>query len=91
MIQLRALFADGRVETVFVVCVPDMIDHALIRDADDAGIRLIGVVGSETERRYAASLGLLELIAADATWQEIADAIDRVPDAAALAPRAGDG
>lgn len=87
--QLRALLTDGFVDTVFVVCTPVLIDDAVIRAADEAGVRLIGVIGSEVERRYAASLGLLELIAADATWQQVADVIDRVPDAAANAPRSG--
>ena len=38
---------------------------------DDLGVRLVAVAATDTDRRYAASLGLHEVVSAEAPWSEI--------------------
>lgn len=47
------------------------LNDRLMVEADAAGVRIVALVASDAERRYTASLGLLEVVAADAAWSEI--------------------
>ncbi|MEP6480132.1 MAG: regulator [Rhodoglobus sp.] len=47
----------------------------LLARCDEAGVSVIALVGSETERRHAAAVGLFETVEADASWPEIEQAM----------------
>jgi MinD-like ATPase involved in chromosome partitioning or flagellar assembly len=47
------------------------LNERLMVEADAAGVRVVALVVTDVDRRYAASLGLLEVVAADAEWGEI--------------------
>ena len=47
------------------------LNDRLMVEADAAGVRIIALVASDAERRYSASLGLLEVVDADAEWSKI--------------------
>ena len=47
------------------------LNDRLMVEADAAGVRIVALVASDTERRYSASLGLLEVVDADAEWSKI--------------------
>jgi len=47
------------------------LNDRLMVEADAAGVRIVALVASDAERRYSASLGLLEVVDADAEWSKI--------------------
>ncbi len=47
------------------------LNDRLMVEADAVGVRIIALVESDADRRYAAGLGLLEVAAADAEWSEV--------------------
>ena len=47
------------------------LNNRLMVEADAAGVRIVALVATDAERRYAASLGLLEVAAIDADWADI--------------------
>ena len=47
------------------------LNDRLMVEADAAGVRIVALVASDAERRYSASLGLLEVVDADADWSKI--------------------
>lgn len=56
------------------------LNDRLMAEADIAGVRIVALVATDAERRYAASLGLLEVVAADAEWSVIETVMDGQPD-----------
>ena len=67
------------------------LNDRLMVVADAAGVRIVGLVAADAERRYAAGLGLLEVVAADAQWSEIETVLLGHPEAREVAspPRHG--
>jgi len=47
------------------------LNERLMVESDAAGVRVVALVETDAERRYAAGLGLLEVVAADAEWSDI--------------------
>jgi MinD-like ATPase involved in chromosome partitioning or flagellar assembly len=58
-------------DLAIVAASPRYLNDRLMVEADAAGVRIIALVASDAERRYSASLGLLEVVASDAEWSEI--------------------
>lgn len=58
-------------ELVLVGATRRQLSAALIATCDERGVRIIAFAGSIVERRYAASLGLHEVMDAVAPWAEI--------------------
>ena len=54
-----------------VLASPRYLNGRLILEADAVGVRVVALFASDSERRYAANLGLLETVAVDAEWEEI--------------------
>ncbi|PRY68953.1 MinD-like ATPase involved in chromosome partitioning or flagellar assembly [Glaciihabitans tibetensis] len=91
----------SRIDTV----TPDVVIAAaterhltaqLLAVCDEAGVRMLALVGGEVERRLAASVGLYEMAPSDATWPQIEAALGSlrrsfVQDAAAQPPGSRDG
>jgi MinD-like ATPase involved in chromosome partitioning or flagellar assembly len=68
----------------------------LLAVCDEAGVRVLALVGGEVERRHAATVGIYEIAPADATWPQIESALGslrRLPvgDVAAPPPGTRDG
>lgn len=54
----------------------------LLALCDEAGVRVVALVGSELERRHAAAVGLYETLPADAPWPELERSLTVAPHAA---------
>ena len=50
---------------------PLLLDARAIAAADESGVRVVALVGTDAQRRYAATLGLFETQDADAEWPQI--------------------
>ena len=53
----------------------------LLAVCDEAGVRVLALVGGELERRHAATVGLYEMAPTDATWAQIEAALGSVRSA----------
>lgn len=66
--ELAALI-DGTVpDAVLVIADPRYLSSSVVAVSDDAGVRVVAIATAETDRRHAASLGLFEVVDADAPW-----------------------
>jgi MinD-like ATPase involved in chromosome partitioning or flagellar assembly len=59
------------VEGVIVSATRRQLTAELIAECDERGVRLVAVAADDPDRRYAASLGLHEIVATDAPWRDI--------------------
>lgn len=50
---------------------PLLLDSRVIAAADESGVRIVALVGTDTQRRHAATLGIFETQDADAEWPQI--------------------
>ena len=69
--ELASQVARTRPDFAIVAASTRYLNDRLMVEADAAGVRMVALVASDVERRYASSLGLLEVIAVDAEWGEI--------------------
>lgn len=79
-------------DVVVVSATPAYLGVDLLAASDAAGVRVVGLIGSDADRRHAAGVGLAELAAADDRWEVIEALIageDPVTEEAEQAPRAG--
>jgi MinD-like ATPase involved in chromosome partitioning or flagellar assembly len=60
-----------RPDIAIVAATERHLTASLIGVCDEAGVRILALVGSEVDRRHASSLGLLEAVEIDAPWPEI--------------------
>ena len=58
-------------EALIVGATPGTLTADLLAASDAGGIRVVALAATEAERRYAAELGLHEVVRADAGWPEI--------------------
>ncbi|PJJ71269.1 MinD-like ATPase involved in chromosome partitioning or flagellar assembly [Diaminobutyricimonas aerilata] len=63
---LAGIVAAERPDAALVSAEPRYLDAHLLAACDAAGTRLVAVVGSDVQRRYAASLGIFETVPDDA-------------------------
>lgn len=73
--DLAAALAGGGCDVAVVASAPGYLDRELLAASDAAGVRLIGLVATDAERRLAASVGLMELLPVDSRWEELEAAI----------------
>ncbi|MGO4692516.1 AAA family ATPase [Glaciibacter sp. 2TAF33] len=70
--SLDAAGARGPTDTVALVGAARLtLTAELINGCDAKGVRVIALAATDLDRRYAASLGLYEVIGADARWPDI--------------------
>lgn len=58
-------------EFAIVSAAARYLNDRLMAEADAAGVRIVALVAADVERRHAASLGLLEVVDAEAGWSTI--------------------
>lgn len=69
--ELASQLAQTVPDFAIVAASERYLNDRLLGEADAAGVRIVALVAADAERRHAASLGLLEVVAADAEWSEI--------------------
>ena len=69
--ELASQLATTVPDFVILAASTRYLNNRLLVEADAAGVRIVALVATDAERRYAASLGLLEVAAIDADWAEI--------------------
>lgn len=66
-------------DVAIVAATERHLTPSLVSICDEAGVRILALVGSEMDRRHASSLGLLESADADADWPEIEKELAIIP------------
>ena len=79
--ELASQLAKTAPDFVILAASTRYLNNRLMVEADAAGVRIVALVATDTERRYASSLGLLEVAAIDAGWPEIETLLLGHPDA----------
>ena len=69
--ELAAVLVDSGCEVAIVSASTRYLGSALLAESDVAGVRLIGLVASDVERRHAASVGLLETLDETSGWSDL--------------------
>lgn len=69
--ELIELLGAGGCDYALVAADAVYLDADLVAASDDAGVRIIAIVGSEADRRYAVALGLWEIVDASSSWPEL--------------------
>lgn len=69
--ELASILAEGRADYAVVLARPRYLNERLMTEADTAGVRIVALVEDDSERRHAASLGLLEVVDASSSWPQI--------------------
>jgi MinD-like ATPase involved in chromosome partitioning or flagellar assembly len=62
-------------DLALVCAAPRFLDERLLAASDAAGVRVVAMIASDSERRHAASVGLHEVVDASADWSEIEAAL----------------
>lgn len=68
--ELAAHVDAARPDAVIVAAEPRYLTPRLLATADESGVRVIAVTATDADRRYAATLGLVETVAATAEWAQ---------------------
>ncbi len=87
--DLAAALSTGGCDVAVVAAAPGYLDRELLAASDAAGVRLIGLVASDAERRLAASVGLIDLLPVDCEWQVLESAMIDAPVIAQREPVRG--
>ncbi|MDQ1597578.1 MAG: hypothetical protein QOI70_1002 [Microbacteriaceae bacterium] len=66
--ELAAAIERTQPDFAIIAASPRYLNDRLMAEADAAGVRLLALVASDSERRHAASLGLLEVADVEAEW-----------------------
>ncbi len=66
--ELAARLAALAPDLVLAAALPRYLTPRLLAECDRLGVRVVAVVASEAERRFAAGLGLLEAVDVDEEW-----------------------
>jgi MinD-like ATPase involved in chromosome partitioning or flagellar assembly len=69
--QWPSALEKGEAEVAIVAGDPAVLSATALAECDARGVRIIGLVGTDEERRNAATLGLFEIVDSDASWPEI--------------------
>jgi MinD-like ATPase involved in chromosome partitioning or flagellar assembly len=77
--ELAAAVAELLPEFALVSASGRYLTEQLLAESDAAGARLVAMVGSDAERRHAASVGLYETVDLDAGWAELETALAVAP------------
>jgi len=77
--ELASRVDDVRPDVAIVAATERHLTASLIAVCDEAGVRILPLVGSEVERRHASALGLMESTDSAATWSEIEREFSIIP------------
>jgi MinD-like ATPase involved in chromosome partitioning or flagellar assembly len=78
--RVDALMAEARSPDVAIVAATERhLTDRLLAVCDEAGVRVIALVGGEVDRRHAAALGLLETEDATAEWPQLERLLAVIP------------
>ena len=69
--ELERTLTNGGCEIALVESSARFLSAASLRASDTSGVRLVGLVVTDSGRRHAASVGLMETIDAEAEWPSI--------------------
>jgi MinD-like ATPase involved in chromosome partitioning or flagellar assembly len=69
--ELASTLLSTRAEFAVVAASSRYLNDRLLVEADAAGVRIVAMIASESDRRHAADLGLREIVALDAEWTEV--------------------
>ena len=72
-VELVGLISAGGCDAAIVAATPRFLGPEVLAAADVAGVRIVGIVQADADRRFAASLGLRELAGTDTDWAQIDD------------------
>jgi MinD-like ATPase involved in chromosome partitioning or flagellar assembly len=87
--ELVAKLPTAQADLVVVSASPQYLTARVVAACDGLGLRLIAVAGSSAERRFAASVGVVDAIDGPFAWSSPSDALGRatpVPAASAGSP-----
>lgn len=79
--ELASVLSITRADLALVSAGERYLNDRLLVESDAIGARLVALIGSDVERRHAASVGLFEVLELDAPWSEIEAALAGVPAA----------
>ena len=89
--EAASLVVALRPDALLVAAQPRYLSDRLLAACDDTGVRVVALVGSDADRRLAASLGLFETTDAAAPWPTIERALTGSPRTAPAQVRERDG
>ncbi len=89
--ELAALVATAAMDFAIVAASSRHLNDRLMVEADAAGVRVVALVATDAERRYAAGLGLLEVAPVDASWSDLEETLLGSPGAPEVAAERRDG
>jgi MinD-like ATPase involved in chromosome partitioning or flagellar assembly len=69
--ELAALVSARRPDLVVALAEPRYLTDRVLAVCDEVGVRLVAVVADDAGRRYAADLGIFEIVDAASSWPEI--------------------
>ncbi len=69
--ELASTLLGARAEFAILAASSRYLNNRLIAEADAAGVRIVAMSASESDRRQAADLGLHEVVALAAAWTEV--------------------
>ncbi|WP_165067429.1 AAA family ATPase [Marisediminicola senii] len=74
--ELIAVMTSSGCDAALVSADPRFLTAAVLSAADAAGVRVIGIIASDGQRRHAASIGLLETVQGDGDWTVVEPMIE---------------
>lgn len=77
--ELASVLAITGAELALVSAGPRYLSGRLLAQSDAVGARLVAMIGSDAERRHAASVGLYEVVDLTAEWREVEAALMGIP------------
>ena len=89
--ELASVLAVSGAERALVAAEPRYLTDRLMAEADAQGIRLVALADGDEGSRFAAALGLQEVVLADAGWEAVETALrgDELRSAAPVLDRVG--
>jgi MinD-like ATPase involved in chromosome partitioning or flagellar assembly len=77
--ELTARIDSVSVDVAIVAATERHLTHGLVSACDEAGVRILALVDSETQRAHASAVGLLESAKADAAWADLERELSIIP------------
>jgi len=90
--QMLGRVAEMRPEVALVASAPQFLSAELLSACDDLGVRVVGLIALDADRRHAVSLGLRETVDATSPWSVVESALRPVigrDEPRAVSPRRG--
>lgn len=87
--ELEDAVTDAACDVAIVAAAERFLTEGLLRVSDAAGVRVVGLYSSESERRHAASVGLIDVLPVDCEWPQLEEALLGGATTAPAEPRSG--